>query len=403
MTPTLVPTPHHRLVSLDAYRAAVILSMVFVNYLPGMPDVPGWLLHADPTVDGFTFTDVVFPGFLFIAGVAIPLAYRRRLERGETRSSILRHLLVRSGSLIFLGVLMVNTGRYDGASATLSGDAWSLLAYLCAIALCLRPGNDSTRQLNTVRAAALVGMGLLLVLYRGIPSETAWSWLVPSWWGILGIIGWAYLTAGGVWLLARGSPSALTGALGLMVALYIGDRHGVLDFLSPIRTWWDVGQLAGSHPAIVTAGVLAGTYLRPDRSVSRSDTLRLAGLGLGLLAGGFLLRPLHGFHKIGGTESYALATAGICTLAFLLFHVGIDRLGFTAGTALLQPVGANPLLAYLLPDVLDKVMGLTGSWALFWPLWSAGGWAGMLNAALMTAAVLGLTWALTRWGIVLRL
>jgi predicted acyltransferase len=193
------------------------------------------------------------------------------------------------------------------------------------------------------------------------------------------------------------------GALGLMVALYIGDRHGVLDFLAPIRTWWDIGQLAGSHPAIVTAGMLAGTCLPADRTFSGSRTARLAGLGLGLLAAGFLLRPLHGFHKIGGTESYALATAGICTLAFLLFHIGIDCLGFKAGTRFLQPVGANPLLADLLPDVLDKVLSLTGSWGLFWPLWPAGGWAGMLNAALMTAAVLGLTWTLTRWGFVLRL
>lgn len=394
-----------RLLSLDAFRAVVILSMIFVNYLPGMPGVPNWLLHAEPEFDGFTFTDVVFPGFLFIVGVAIPLAFGRRLLQGESRASILRHLLVRSAALIGLGVIMVNAGRYGGDDAILSEAAWYFAAYLCIVAIWTRPGHAAGWQHRAVKGFAWVLLLILLALFRSDGSDGSWSWLIPSWWGILGIIGWAYLTAGLAWLLTGGSTTALMGLLGGMIALYIGNRQGALEVLAILRPWLDVGQLFGSHPAIVTAGMLAGSILtRPLTGDSRPHRVFQVGLlGSGLLAAGFLLRPLHGFHKIGGTESYALATAGLCCLGFLAFHVAIDRFGLTAGTRFLQPVGANPLLAYLLPDILGKAMSLTGTWGLFWPFWQWGGWLGMANAAAMTLIVLGLTWLLTRKGVMLKL
>ncbi|MCK7479402.1 MAG: TIM barrel protein [Candidatus Moduliflexus flocculans] len=63
-----------RLASLDAFRGFDILAMVFVNYIAGMKAIPFFLRHAAAGQDVFTLTDVVFPGFLFIMGVSIPLA-----------------------------------------------------------------------------------------------------------------------------------------------------------------------------------------------------------------------------------------------------------------------------------------------------------------------------------------
>jgi heparan-alpha-glucosaminide N-acetyltransferase len=157
--------------------------------------------------------------------------------------------------------------------------------------------------------------------------------------------------------------------------------------------------------------MLAGTFFLPG---SRPDTpqyrLRaLAVLGMGLLAAGFLLRPLHGFSKIQGTESYALATAGISTLVLGLFYLGLDVLGSGKAAAFLLPAGRNPLLAYLLPGVIGNVAALVGGllsvdlFRILWPFAAAGGLAGMLNAAVMTGIVLLLTALLTRAGLVLKL
>jgi predicted acyltransferase len=132
-------------------------------------------------------------------------------------------------------------------------------------------------------------------------------------------------------------------------------------------------------------------------------------LGTGLVAAGFVLRPLHGFSKIQGTESYCLATAGILALVFLLFYLGLDILKGGKAAAFLVPAGRNPLLAYLLPGVIGNGAALLGGLFHFefarilWPFYETGGLAGMLNAAVMTGIVLLLTAVLTRAGLVLKL
>src|SRR5438270_27488 len=78
--------PHardERLVSLDVFRGFVIAGMIFVNFIHPMPDLSPWLKHAARSTDTITVPDLVFPGFLFITGVAIPLSLRKRKKRGD--------------------------------------------------------------------------------------------------------------------------------------------------------------------------------------------------------------------------------------------------------------------------------------------------------------------------------
>jgi predicted acyltransferase len=71
-----------RQASLDIYRGLVIVVMTLVNYLSPVQGVPAWSKHWPESLDGYTYVDVVFPAFLFIVGVAIPLALSRRLSCG---------------------------------------------------------------------------------------------------------------------------------------------------------------------------------------------------------------------------------------------------------------------------------------------------------------------------------
>jgi predicted acyltransferase len=196
-----------------------------------------------------------------------------------------------------------------------------------------------------------------------------------------------------------------------MTAIYIGGRHGALDFLGPVNAFVNVGSLFGSHAAVVTAGMLAGTVFLPggDVSAPRSRLRFLAVLGGALVLAGYVLRPLHGFSKNNGTESYCLATAGICCLLFLLFYLGLDVYKGKKAAAFIIPAGRNPLLAYLLPGLIASAAGLAGSLVhadidrILWPFYGTGGVAGMLNAAVMTGIVLLLTTVLSRAGLMLKL
>src|SRR5215471_16586001 len=117
-----------RVRSLDVLRGITILVMVFVNDLAGVKDVPGWMKHAPRTADAMTFVDVVFPAFLLIVGVSIPLALARRRDRHE---GVWGHVAVRTLSLLVLGVLEVNA-EHAGEDGRLSPALCALLLYASA-------------------------------------------------------------------------------------------------------------------------------------------------------------------------------------------------------------------------------------------------------------------------------
>ena len=410
------PAPkRERLASLDAFRGFDILTMVFVNYIAGMKAIPFFLRHAAADQDVFTLTDVVFPGFLFIMGVSIPLALARRKADGTKTPALLGHVIVRTLALLFLGVLLVNEDRFSAAATGIGKDLWYFLATLAVFALWAvfpKAAGASNKRLRLgLKAGAAVLLAVLVVIFRGQGPDGQVTWLLTSWWGILGMIGWCYLAGSLLFLACRGNGTILAGAVGVMTALYIGGRHGALDFLGPVNGFLNVGSLFGSHAAIVTAGMLAGTLFLPGTDIAspRARGRSLAILGAGLLAAGFVLRPLHGFSKINGTESYCLATAGISALVLLLFYLGLDVLKGAKAAAFLRPAGRNPLLAYLLPGLIGNTAALLGGLLgvdlgrILWPFYATGGLAGMLNAAVMTGVVLLLTAVLTRAGLILKL
>jgi len=404
-----------RLASLDAFRGFDILTMVFVNYIAGMKAIPFILRHASAEMDAFTLTDVVFPGFLFIVGASIPLALAKRRAEGRAGIALVGHVLARALALLFLGVLLVNEGRFSAAATGIGKDLWYFLATLAVFALwAIVPKGAATAKKRLrlgLKIAAVALLIALVVVFRGQGEDGRVTWLQTSWWGILGMIGWTYLAGCLLYLASRGNRIVLAGAVGLMTALYIGSRHGALDFLGLAGGFLNIGSLFGSHAAIVTAGMLAGTVFLPgtDTLAPRSRVRFLAVLGAALLLAGYVLRPLHGFSKIGGTESYCLATAGICCLVFLLFYIALDIYKGKKAAAFILPAGRNPLLAYLLPGLIGNAAGLLGGilgidMARFlWPFWEAGGVAGILNAAVMTVVILLLTKLLGRAGLMLKL
>lgn len=404
-----------RLFSLDAYRGFVIVMMIFVNYIASMQGVPKWLKHASAGEDTFTFPDLVFPGFLFMVGMAIPLAFARRLDGLSPKGPMLRRLAYRFAGLLAVGVVYENAWRYDESLALIPKNLFYVLFYAAVIVAWFQ----GEKKKAWMAPAAVGVMLLLMVLYRGkIGDGFTTSYLEHSWWGILGLIGWGYALCSLLYLATRGSGTALMGCLALMLCLYMGETKGLLDPIPGfIKSFVGIGSVLGTTAANVMLGVIAGRWFVPEAgagvpSASEARALHLSRIrnmilfAFGLLAAGWLLRPFHGINKINATESYTLVAGAINMAAFLCFYVLFDVFRKRAGAGFLVLVGTNALLAYILPDVWDKLTAVAGLgkiwWSTAWHWYAAGGMAGIVNAAAVTAFITALTVLLTRKGLRLK-
>jgi predicted acyltransferase len=103
---TTAPTtgPLRRLVSLDVARGITIAFMILVNNGGSSKYSYRQLEHS--AWNGWTLTDLVFPSFLFIAGMSIVLSTESRLARGESKAVLRLHVLKRSVILFLLGLVV---------------------------------------------------------------------------------------------------------------------------------------------------------------------------------------------------------------------------------------------------------------------------------------------------------
>src|ERR1700761_4748113 len=105
-----------RLLSVDAFRALNMLCMIFINDLSGVRGIPFWMDHAKGYEDRMGFADTIFPAFLFIVGLSIPLAMDRKMKKGESAGAISFHILSRSFALLVMGFFHVNLESYSSAA-----------------------------------------------------------------------------------------------------------------------------------------------------------------------------------------------------------------------------------------------------------------------------------------------
>lgn len=399
-----------RIFSVDVFRGFTILAMLLVNDLSTVAGTPWWARHMPSHIDGFTFVDVIFPCFLFLVGMSIPLALGKRLEQGESWPLLIRGILIRTLSLLVVGVLMVNMSQHSGP--LLSRDSWSFLAFGAVILLWGQWSGVAMPWHRPLKIFGILILGILLLEYRApIGTELEGGdphlrWLIPQWWGILGLIGWAYLTVAIFWCFCPRDPAAMAGLLGLLTCLGLAKRGADGFFtstpiLSQVNQWVEVGGMIGGHGSIVAAGCLLGMALVKDSD--SKEVVRLAlGWGVGLIIAGFCLRPYtNGFSKDFATPAWCLVCAGISSGLFALVHGVLSPLR-NPGPILrcIATLGQWALLPYLIVPMMIALIGLLG----FEQLYNAVPWPWGIGRAL--AVTLGgslISLAMIRLGLRLRL
>lgn len=352
-----------RIVSIDILRGITLLLMLFVNDL-FVRGVPSWMVHTKANFDGMGLADLVFPGFLFIVGMSVPFAIQNRLDKGHSKLKVLGHIIIRTLSLLVIGVLMLNSDRLNPEMSGISRSLWSILMYV-SVFLTWNNYPRNSRWKKLFLALQLIGIASLIFLVTifrsGTPEHP--GWLETGWWGILGLIGWGYL-AGAVAYLFIGAKILPTVLVWLFFAgLNILSQLKLTAFLNPVNPVLGV-LLSGDTPSIVLAGLVSCLAFQ---KLKEKSTLKLTAIllisALAAIVTGFILRNWFIISKIKGTPSWALICNGITLFLFVVVYLISDVWKKVRWAGIFIPAGQNSLTTYLAPDIIYFIV-----WGLHLPL-----------------------------------
>jgi heparan-alpha-glucosaminide N-acetyltransferase len=359
-TPKQALQTNKRILSIDAFRGITIFTMVFVNELAGVRNIPQWMKHMPADADAMSFVDLVFPAFLFIVGMSIPFAIQHRESKADSWLKIQVHIGWRSFGLLTLGFFLVNAEEEFNAQETgLSQHQWLLFFYLAALLTWNLYTFSNKKWEYLFRFTGITILLLLALVYRG--GAYGEHTMRPHWWGILGLIGWAYLFGCLFYQLLKGNLLLLGGATACCIVLYmVFQMPAIKD--SEQFGWLGIQAGHAAHTSIVLCGITASQIFFKGRQTAAIN-IRFARAGLFalvLFAVGFALRPYYKISKIYATPTWCLYSAALCTIIFSLLYWLIDLKKINQWTVFFKPAATNPLLTYMLPGMVFSIASITG-------------------------------------------
>lgn len=356
-----------RLLSLDVFRGITIAGMILVNN-------PGSWSHIYPALEhakwnGVTPTDLIFPFFLFIVGVAVTFSLTKRKERGDDQKKLLLQIFRRSVILFVLGLLMYGFPFYDLSTQRIPG-------VLQRIAVCYFFASLIFLKTN-IKTVIYISAAILFI-YWGLMT------LIP-----VPDVGYANL-----------EPSTNLGAW--LDRTILGINH----LWSGSKTWDPEGILS-TLPAISTTlfGVLTGVWLKSEND-EKTKTVWMFVFGNFALVLGVIWDIWFPINKGIWTSSYVLFTGGMALQFLGMCYWLIDVKNYKWWTKPFVVYGLNAITVFFLSGIvgrlliLIKVTNSTGeAVALKTYLYNLlfTGWLSPINASLAWAILNILFWLGILW------
>lgn len=312
-------TPN-RLLSLDVFRGMTIAGMVLVNNPGTWGAIYSPLKHAE--WHGWTPTDFIFPFFIFIVGIAIPLALGKRVETGGVTRAVYFKILRRAALIFLLGLFLAAFPFFELGTLRIPGVLQRIAVCYLVVSLIFLHTNWRTQTVIAVS---------LLFIY----------WAVMT---VIPVPGCEVTTIDDkACNLAAYFDRLLLGENHIWRAARVYDPEGILSTIPAIST--------------ALAGVLTGTWLRSKRE----DLEKVGGMftfGVALVAVGWAWHLLFPINKPLWTSSYVVFTAGmaLCLLAFCYFLVDIK--GYKTWTKPFVIFGVNALALFVFSGLLARILGV---------------------------------------------
>jgi predicted acyltransferase len=353
-----------RLISLDVFRGGTVLLMTIVNNPGNWSAIYPPLEHAD--WNGCTPTDLVFPFFIFIMGVAIPFALHSKTFDGATFTKI----LARSLRIICLGIFF----NYFGKIQLFDLEGIPLL--IGRLVITFGVGYALLGNFNSKIKLYLALTILAVYLFLAFGGIEAYKEVrLP---GVLQRIGIVYFFISILYLKSNQKAQIIT-AIALLLGYWalmtlvpvpgVGEANlqkgtnlaawldNILlkDHLWVYSKTWDPEGILSTLPAIATGiiGILIGQLLNSDNSkVAIIKKMILTGGALVLI--GLVWNTVFPINKSLWTSSYVLFTAGLGILVFTLFYYIIDILNIRKGFKLFLMWGVNPMIVFSFSQIIPQ-------------------------------------------------
>ncbi len=364
MPETQEPAKTARLLSLDVFRGITIAGMLLVNNPGSWSHIYPPLRHAE--WHGCTPTDLIFPFFLFIVGVAMVMSLSKRLARGDSQGKLFGQVVRRTLIIFGLGLLLHGFPYYNLSTIRLPG-------VLQRIALCYF-------------------FASIIVLKTNLKGQvTTAVVLLLAYWALMKLVPVPGYGAG---VLEKEGN----------LAAYIDNAllHGHIW-----QPTWDPEGLLSTLPAIATTlfGVLTGHWLQAKRGQYEIVSGLLVA-GCFALALGWMWNAWFPLNKNLWTSSYSVYTAGMALCFLGMCYYLIDVKGYKGWTKPFVVYGMNAITVFVLSGIVGRLL----------ILWKVGGtpeaplalktwiyqnlfasWAGPLNGSLFFAMSYVLFWLGMMW------
>ncbi|WP_413174077.1 acyltransferase family protein [Anabaena azotica] len=359
-----------RLTSLDVFRGITIAAMILVNMVGVADDKYSILDHAE--WNGCTPTDLVFPFFLFIVGVAMTFSLSKYTAENKPTKAVYLRILRRAAILFLLGLLLNgfwNKGvwTFDFSSIRLMGVLQRIsLSYLFASLIVLK----LPRKSQWILAGVLLIGYWLTMMYVPVPEYGAGM------------------------LTREGNFGAFIDRLIIPKAhLYKGDGFNYLG---------DPEGLFSTIPAIVSvlAGYFTGEWIKDQKQPNSQTSMDLVLFGLCCLVIGIIWDVAFPINKKLWTSSYVLFTTGWALMLLAACYELIEVRLIKRWSKPFEIMGLNAIALFVASVILIKITAKTqigtGETAISIYNWIYqnifASWAGNLNGSFLFGIFTVLLW-----------